>query len=408
MTDMDKKLLPTEFEGLESNFESFLNEGSDEAVNVLEQGVGEGAVLTPPTPVQRRVEASSTIRKAKKLVPAGWSGLRRRIIRKVLRKVGIVKAPPISDLFRGKVGEWVKINEISLFTSQPEDELLEELAKECCLELNRVGFSGIVEKRMIEVGIQILRCGRMYTPIHVIQVPDGALECVGGRHRLVFFALMYGGDCKVPVYLESATLDEARHAVSVANDNRPVKALEHAEHAALSAVGGNIDAQQEELYRKISRSKNNIKKYCVYSVVKRGYPVCLTFGASQVPSPVGSDLTTVSNLESYWGASLEWDKDMSREVFDKTLTGATVFINRFAGTICGLDGFNPKQHMSAKALIVVGMCYKAFVKVNDANFFSNDYIRAMAEYIVKGDILHREEGEIFIKLVDLVNSLIKE
>jgi hypothetical protein len=400
-----------EFSELEADFDSFLGIGEN-AVNALESSVPAGGVPVLSAPIQERVEASSTLKRAKKLIPPGKSGLRNRIIRKVLKKAGITNVPQIDSLFCGKAGYWVPIKEITLFTSQPRDELLVELAKESCPKWNRINCVDMVVKRMVEVGVQIFRDGRMYTPIQVAQVEDNVLECISGRHRLAFFVMIYGGDCKVPIYVESMTLDVARHAVAVANDCRPVKALEHAEHAALSAVGGNVDAEQDELYRKIARSKNNIKKYCVYSVIKRGYPTELDFGASQVPSPVGSDITTVSNLESYWGASLEWNKDILREDFDAALVESTSFLNRLSHMFRNLKGFVPKRHMSATVLTAIGRYYNDYADANGIDTIASvetlddEYINRIAVMIVTmEDIENNDENGIYARLIKAFTHL---
>lgn len=404
----DKREIPspdTEFSELEADFESFLDDG--DSINALESDTPPGSVPVPPTLNQEQIEASGAFKRARKLVPPGRSGLRNRIIRKVLKKAGLSNVPPLDDLFRGKVGPWVKIKDIALFSSQPEDELLAELARESYPGWNRVGNAGIVVKRMVQVGVQILRDGKMYMPIQVAQVEDNILECVSGRHRLAFLVLVYGGECKIPVYLESMSLSAARHAVAVANDCRPVKALENAEHAALAAVGGDATAEQDELYNKIARSKISIRKYCVYSVIKRGYPTPIDFGASAVPSPVGDDITTISNLEGYWGASIEWNKNILREDFDAALMESTSFLNRLSHVIRDLEGFVPKRHMSAGALTAIGKYYNTYADADGIDTIAgidtlgDDYINKIAVMIVTmEDIDNKDADEIYTGLVE--------
>ena len=388
----DINLLPTEFDDLDTGLESYLNKDT-ESVEALETITNDKTTSTPPDLVKEVVEAPDTIKKVKKLVPAGWSGLRHRIIRKVLKKAGIEELLPIGDLFRNKTGTWVKINEISLFTSAQDDELMSELAQECCPELNRVCCSEIIVRRMVEIGVQILSSRGMCTPIHIIQVED-KLECVSGRHRLAFLALVYGAGCKVPVYLESGTLEEARKAVAVANESRPVKALEKAQHAALSVTGGDVCVNQDELYQKIAKNKNNIKKYCVYSVIKRSYPTPLDFNVSMTPTLGNGDLTTVSHMGSYWGAALDWRKGQLREDFDRTLELSTCFLNILSHMLRNYPEFTPKKHMSVSVLTAVGKYYNKYMDADGIDMvagidvWGDEYL----EGIVGAIMVSREMG----------------
>lgn len=408
MTDSDNRLVSEdEFLELEDDFESFLKQ--DEAVvDAPQSDMPSEGIPVVPAPIQEQIEASGSLKKSKKIIPPGRSGLRNRIIRKILKRAGKTSIPPVDDFFKNKVGTWVKINEIALFTTQPKDELLAELVLESCPNWNRINCADILTNRMVEVGSQILRDKVMYTPIHVARVEDGSLECISGRHRLAFFVLVYGGECQVPIYLESMTLGEARHAVAVANDSRPMKALEHAEHAALSAVDGDAAAEQEELYRKIARNKNGIKKYCVYSIVKRKYPTELDFGASAVPCLMGDDITTISNLESYWGASLEWNKEMVREDFDAALMESTSYLNRLSHAFRSLEGFIPKRHMSSSVLTAVGRYYKMYANANGVDTIAgvdtlgDDYINKIAVIVVTMESIEEKDAEeIYVKLVEV-------
>lgn len=297
--------------------------------------------------------------------------LRQKAIRVMVRRAGVETIPELSSIMRGKGGEIVKISDIGIFIGEPLDELMAELAVECKIP-NQVNLSAeVVKSRVVSLGAQILEAGRMYQPIQVARIKNeegSSLECTSGRHRLVALALVYGAGSEIPVYIENMTLNEARDAVVVANQARPTKAMERAEHAVLRAVSGDVGAEQEELYNRTAKTKAKARKYCVYSVLSRGYPKKLSFKVSMTSSRKDGGLTTLTNVENFLGNSLEWNKDMKRKDFDKSLEGAVSFLNAFAKELQKADGFDPSHHMSSMAMSAVGKYYKTYREItgNDA------------------------------------------
>jgi len=283
-------------------------------------------------------------------------------LRKMLRRAGLDEEgglPPIEELLAGKQGKKVKISDIAIFISDVEDDVLSEFAKKCP-HRNRVNLSAEVELAQIEsVGAKILGSGRMYQPIQVANISDGgALECTSGRHRLIFLAMAYGVDESVPVYIEDMTLNEARDAVVYANQGRKTKALEQAEHAVLQAIGGNIEAEQDEIYLKTITNKTTVKKYCVYSVFERGLPLKFAFPVSMTSSRKGGGLTTLKALEAYWGSALEWNKGMERIEFDGKLKQSIEFLNALVEAFQKDGAFESDQHMATMTLSAIGKYYR--------------------------------------------------
>jgi hypothetical protein len=285
-----------------------------------------------------------------------------KAIRLMLRRSGKEVMPPLDELMKGKAGKRVTISEIGIFAGSPKDALIAELAAECMLG-NTLNFSAEITKlRMLQVGTQILKAGRMHTPIFVAQITENdSLQCVSGRHRLAFLILAYGADAKVPVYIENMSLEEARDAMGVANDNRPAKAQERAELAVLKAMKGKSNVGQDELYTQMATSKPNARKYCVYSVMERAYPLSLNFKVSATASRKDGGLTTLSNVETFLGAALEWNPETTRKDFDKALKNAVIFINELASAFQKNPDFDPDFHMTAKPMSAIGRNYWDYI-----------------------------------------------
>ena len=284
--------------------------------------------------------------------------IKQKALRVMLKRSGLKKPPMIERVLECKTGPKIPISEIGFMVNDKQsDSLLKELAEECPIR-NRLNRDEVLKNRILAVGTEIFKAGRMWTPIHVHQdLMDGRYECVSGRHRLAFLAIVYGSDLEVPVYLEHLTLKTAREAVAVANDSRPVKALERASYAILRAVGGDSTADQDKLYSKLATLKTNISKYCVYSVIERGYPTKLNFKMSERSSRPDGGITTVSNIEGFWAEALPWQIGMKREEFDKGLIESVKFLNQFVEEVKKVPGFDPDQHLTANVLSSVGRYY---------------------------------------------------
>jgi len=282
--------------------------------------------------------------------------------------------------------------------------LMAELAAECPLK-NRVNLSAeVIESRVLYVGAQILKAGRMYIPIQVVKIrEDGALECVSGRHRLAFLALVYGADTKIPVHIENMSLSESRDAVVVANEARPTKALERAEHTVLQAVGGNVDAEQDELYQKTIKTRSTARKYCVYNVIKRKYPAKLAFKVSQTSSRRDGGLTTLTNIENFWGAALEWNQELKRKEFDSMLKESVKFLNELAEEFQKHGDFDADSHMASMTMIAIGKYYRAYSEIIGKNAI--DVVRAVAKQVVKmGDIGRQKSEKTYKELSSALKS----
>ena len=286
----------------------------------------------------------------------------------ILRRGRADDFPELSYLMRGKEdGEWMKISDIGIFIEEPSDEILAELAKSLKVR-NRVNLSAhVLFNRVKQIGAQIVKAGRMYQPIQVAKIKeDGSFECTSGRHRLIFLALIYGPDTKVPVYKEDMTLNEARDAVLYANTSRKINAMEKAEHTVLSAVGGDVDAEQDELYAKSVTTKSAVKEYCAYSVIEKNRPAKLEF-------PIGlaseGGLATINTIKGFWG-KLDWHKEMERKEFDQNLKESVDFLNKLVECFRNNSNFIAKQHMASMTLGAVGKYYQttcnAGVDIDDA------------------------------------------
>jgi hypothetical protein len=293
---------------------------------------------------------------------------RQKAVRLMLRKAGLEELPELSVILRDKEGVEIAINELALFIDTPRDETLLELSDRVPGK-NIVNLSAeVMKNRVITVGAEIIKAGRMFQPIQVADimedgVPTGNYQCTSGRHRLAFLALAYGATAKIPVYVENMTLNEARDAVVVANQARPTRARERAEHAVLGAVGGDADAEQDEMYNATATTKARSRKYCVYSVFQKNHPIPLGFPVSATSSRKDGGLTTVSNVENFWATSLTWDKDMKRKEFDGELAASILFLNQVAESMQVEEAFDSSHHLASMTLSAIGKWYRAYKEI---------------------------------------------
>lgn len=325
--------------------------------------------IEAPEPI-RKPRKAGTSKRGKKVGPKKRKTLTRteKALRLMLRRSGRETFPTLDELMEGKNGKNVAISDIGIFAGTPKDPLIAELATDCMVG-NTLNFSAEITKlRTLQVGTQIAKAGRMHSPIHVAYIKEnGSLQCVSGLHRLAFLILVYGADSKIPVYLEEMTLEEARDAMGVANDSRPAKAKERAELAVLKALKGKSNVNQDELYMQMATSKSNARKYCVYSLVERGYPMKLGFKTSATSSRKDGGLTTLSNVETFLSFALDWYPELTRTDYDKLLKGCVEFLNALAVSFQKNVNFNPDHHMTTKPMTAIGKYYyeTAFARKED-------------------------------------------
>ena len=316
---------------------------------------------------------------------------KQKVINTILKRAKKSVIPSIKHLLKGKFGNEVAIKDVAMFIGDEQgDEVMNELAQKCPVR-NTVNLSAEVgKKRMIDVGVQILESDRMYYPIHVARIKDGGkndgkLECISGRHRLAFYALVYGPDTKIPVYLEEMTTNEARDAVVFANQSRATKALEKAEHSVLQAVQGDVSATLEDMYTRTVTCKSKIRRYCVFSVINRGLPMKLSFPVSTTSTRKGGYLTTLANVEGFWRSALEWTDGTTFKDFDASLKSSVKFLNALVDEMQKVKGFKSTEHLATKQLVAIGKYYRSY-----GEFTGNNAIKKVAEIakcIVKqGDI----------------------
>ena len=289
---------------------------------------------------------------------------RQKDMRVILKRSGLAKPPPIEQILQGRTGEKIAISKIGFLSlDEHSDPVLDEIAVACPIR-NRLNRDEVLKARVLAIGAQIFKAGRMWTPIFVYRdVDTDRLECISGRHRLTFLALAYGTDLEVPVHVERMTLKEAREAAAVANDSRPIKALERASYAILRAVGGDTGANQDQVYRNLATHKINVGKYCVFSVIERELPAKLHFSLSEKFSRPDGGITTVSNIECFWNEAFSWTREMSRQEFDKELKESVLFLNAFVEKIRKVKGFDSAQHLSAGVMSALGRYYLSYKNI---------------------------------------------
>ena len=316
-------------------------------------------------------------------------------MRVILKRSGLAKPPPVEQILQGRMGEKVSISEIGFLSlDEHSDPVLNDIATACPIR-NRLNRDEVLKSRVLVIGSQILKAGRMWTPILVYRdVDSGRLECISGRHRLTFLALVYGTDLEVPVHIENMTLKEAREAAAVANDSRPIKALERASYAILRAVGGDTEANQDQVYRKLATNKLNVGKYCVFSVIERELPSKLSFNLSERSSRPDGGVTTVSNIECFWNEAFAWTRDMTRQEFDKELKESVSFLNVFIDKIKKIKGFDSSQHLSAGVMSALGRYYLSYKNITHRSAIS--VCGKMAEGVVGlGQTSKRPQSELY-------------
>jgi len=348
-------------------------------------GIGDDLVSqTKPMPITVK-EKIIKIRKTR----------RQKDMRVILKRSGITLLPSIEKILQGRDGDKIPISTIGFLSLKHSvDPVFDEIAANCSVK-NRLNRDEVLKSRVLDIGAQILRAGRMWTPILVYRdVDDGHLECISGRHRLTFLALAYGTDLIIPVHIESMTLKEAREAVAVANDSRPIKALERVSYAILRALGGDTEANQDQVYRKLATNKINVGKYCVYSVIDRELPVKLNFTLSEKFSRLDGGITTVSNIECFWNEAFSWNREMTRLEFDKELKESVLFLNAFIGKISNIKGFDSVQHLSAGVMLAVGRYYLSYRNITQRSAIA--VCEKMAEGVVGlGQTSKQSQGKLY-------------
>lgn len=319
-----------------------------------------------------------------------------KVVNVILRRARKDAIPPLKQLLKGKWGNEIAIKDIALFIGdEQDDEVMAELAKKCPIR-NCVNLSAEVRKKRVQdVAAQIVESGRMYFPIHVARIKgkDGTvtIQCTSGRHRAVGLAILYGVDVKIPVYMEDQTISEARDAVVFANQTRSAKALERAEHSVLQSVQGDVDTAQEDLYYRTVTGKDKAKKYCVFSVISRGYPAKLEFPVSTGSTRKGGRLTTLANVEGFWGAALEWTDGMEFKEFDSGLKATIKFLNALVAAMQKEKGFDPSAHLATKQLVAIGKYYRTYKEITGSNAFR--VVGGIAKCIVKMGPIGGEKSE---------------
>lgn len=375
-----------------------IKEPNAETKEAIEEMRGQEAEAKPSTESKPKPKPKKPRKKPTTRKPIAQLSPRDKAIRVIKRRAGVDELPELDQLLCNKGGKTMRICDIGLFIGTPDDEVLADIASECPVK-NRVNLSAEVQLSQVKkVGGSILSSNRMYQPIQVAQIEeDGALECTSGRHRLAFLALLYGPKASIKVYVESMTLQEARDAVVVANMARPTKALERAEHTVLQAVHGDVNAVQDELYKNTATTKNKVKKYCVYSVLKKGYPAKLGFKASLTASrDGGTALTTITNVENFWGVALEWHKEMERSKFDSQLKESVEFLNALADEFQKSSNFDCQQHMASQTLTAIGKYYADLQSVTgDAVSKVADIAKAI---VLMGDIARYKSEVVYSEL----------
>ena len=356
-----------------NNEKTLVEDGNNESqgIKLPSGGVSQGKVLTP----------------------------QQKAIRTILRRSGKDKIPELRQLMSGKWGTEVAVKDISIFINDIQgDKLMSDLSKQCPLR-NRINLSAeVIKRRVLEVGVQIVEAGKMYQPIAVAKiVEDGRLECTSGRHRLAFIAMVFGPDARIPVYIEDMSLNEARDAVVVSNQARNTKALERAEHSVLQAVHGDSNASQDDLYRKTVTAKSKARRYCVFSVINRGYPQKLSFLVSTDSSRKGG-LTTLANIENYWSAAVTWKKGMERSVFDADVKESVKFLNALVEKMKEDAAFNSKQQLASMVLVAIGKYYKNYKNTTGA--YATEVADKVANKLVSmGDIGRQKSEKTYAALI---------
>jgi len=365
---------------------------------------------TPEAPVEPNPESKAPDAKKKKNKPTVRRRAKKPLTQKqkainnMKRKAGMepdAELPTIEHLLRCKQGTRVKISDIAVFISKPENEILVDLFKKMGIQ-NRVNLSTCVDLNRVKVvGGQILSAGRMYQPIQVAKIEeDGRLECTSGRHRMVFLALLYGPDAEIPVYIEDMALNEARDAVVVANMARKAKAREKADHAALASVGGDVDAEQDELYANMATTKAKVAKYCTFSVLERSRPMKLKF---DLGTRKQGCLASITIMEGFWSRALDWQKEMSRKEFDAGLKASIQFANKLAEMFEANPSFEASQHMASMTMKAIGKYYRTML---DAGTEIDDaFVKKVTDVVVAMGAIGRQSSDVtYTALVKAMNK----
>lgn len=353
-----------------------------------------------PTPNKTQGKSESSPKKGSRKLSKPKSPLQKERA-SLLKKAGINESqlPSLEHLVREKQGARMKVSDIAVFIDEPENPALKLLYKDM-RNINRVNPSAPVGvKRVRQIAPQILKAGRMYQPVLVARAQeDGRLECISGRHRLVFLAMVYGADAEIPVYVENMSLNEARDAVAVSNQSRRVHPMERTKHTVYQAVHGDVDAEQEEMFRSTAVNKTGAIQYATYSVFERGNPISTEFGVSMTNAKAEGELATLRSVQRYLEGALAFDRSMTREQFDKEIQDAVNFLNRLVRKFQENDSFDCDQQMCSQMLKSLGSYYKS---LKDAGANVDDaFVQKLSDMVVAlGKVGRRNVSELYTSIV---------
>jgi hypothetical protein len=314
-------------------------------------------------------------------------------IQSVLSKAGIVKVPSLESLFEGfrtDLGK-IEISEIGLFIGTPKDELLKDIQKDIS-KINSINLSTEVSLKLVqEVGIEIMRDGKIYSPIQVAKITeDGTIQCTSGRHRLAFLAIMYGTDIEVPILESELSHSDARKNVMNSNQSRRALGLEKSEFAILDATNGDLSGNRDDMYKQVVTKKTKAVDFCVYSVFDaHAYGTKIHFDVAMGTSRKDG-LTTVNNLKCYWRNAIKWHDETSRKDFDEQLKASISFLNDLVAECKKHKEFTPSQQLSTMSLAALGSVFRT---QTDAGNDPSKIVEKISNALLKIDGSGRQKKE---------------
>ena len=328
------------------------------------------SVSNAPTGSTVQPEAAKPKAAKTPAVPEKPKTPKEKFLADVLSKAGIDQIPTIEELFRGIVApQTATIRDIACFIGNDQDEpVLKELAGAWTARNTIHPVAEVSLRQAAKVGSEILSDGRMFFSLEVAKIKDASdkLEAVSGRHRLIFLALTYGLDVKVPVVVKEYTKNEACVAAIRANESRSQSTMEKAEHRVAVAVDGNLEVEREELFKRAVKKRSEVANFAVVSVVHQGmHGAKLRFKLLDHDSEKG--VTTLGSVMGFWKKALgsQWKAEMTRAEFDAKLKESVEFLNELVETMESTRSFDRKQHLATMPLVAVGGAYAMIVEQNE-------------------------------------------
>ena len=332
------------------------------------------AVKEPKAPKEKKVKVPKVI-----LPPfEDW------LNRFTQRTIGRSNPPPLDVLFQGKIGKKIKIKDIAVFEDEPDCPVLGHLWAEGMDKINTLHVQAPVDMDNVEkVGESIIAAEALLTPIHIATIKDNPdfYQCISGRHRLTFFALMYGTDAEVTCYVEEG-IDHSIALMSVpeANNCRKTSTTEKAAHLViLNGYSPKGRMNEEETYKALCINKSRFILWAIDKMVNERDGK--TFKGKMKVGDRSNDEMSTAVFATGISSLCSWQKGTTYDQAVKMYDASISVMNNYYSYLKKVGVFNKVTHYHSKPY--AGLMN--YIAQSRANGHTVDYSKLMAYVVHLGE-----------------------